>query len=232
MKNMMNKQEQSMYSSYAWSVKGGLKVGMMLLAMMLSVTVAGRTVAHGSTKSTMSFTHARQEALFLSDKMAYELDLTSAQYDAVYEINLDYMLCVSSGDVYGTWWNRRNKDLQYVLTVYQYNKYMGKSYFYRPLGWDGKAWSFSIYGHYTNKNRFYKNHPSGYASYKGGNNKQPGNHYADRQPVNRQGTALTYGEKRHTDNKSKVETNTGRGRNGGNNHQLAQNNRTSPFGGR
>ena len=35
----------------------------------------------------MGYNEARQEALFLTDKMAYELGLNQAQYDAVYEIN-------------------------------------------------------------------------------------------------------------------------------------------------
>ena len=35
----------------------------------------------------MSYNAAKHEALFLSDKMAYELNLTAAQYEAVYEID-------------------------------------------------------------------------------------------------------------------------------------------------
>ena len=36
--------------------------------------------------SAMSYEQARQQALFLTDKMAYELNLTDAQYEAAYEI--------------------------------------------------------------------------------------------------------------------------------------------------
>ena len=39
--------------------------------------------------TAMSYNMAKNEALFLSDKMAWELNLTNAQYEAVYEINLD-----------------------------------------------------------------------------------------------------------------------------------------------
>ena len=68
--------------------------------------------------NAMSYTTAKKEALFLSDKMAYELSLTDAQYDAVYEINLDYLLSVDSyADAYGGWWNRRNADLKNVMTA-------------------------------------------------------------------------------------------------------------------
>ena len=142
---------------------------MMFMAILMAMTI---------TANAMSYKEAKKEALYLSDKMAYELNLTDAQYDAVYEINLDYMMSVSGRDVYGVWWDRRNTDLQYVLTAYQYNKYIGLSYFYRPLTWHRGTWTFNIYSHYTGKSHFYKGRPKGYASYKGGNNRKPANHYA------------------------------------------------------
>ena len=53
--------------------------------------------------NAMSYSAAKNEALFLSDKMAYELNLTASQYEAVYEINLDYMMSVNGrNDAYGT----------------------------------------------------------------------------------------------------------------------------------
>ena len=54
------------------------------LMMMLTATV---------TAHAMSYEQARNEALFLTDKMAYELNLTDEQYEAAYEINLDYPMC-------------------------------------------------------------------------------------------------------------------------------------------
>ena len=42
--------------------------------------------------TAMSYEQARQQALFLTDKMAYELNLTDEQYEAAYEINLDYLM--------------------------------------------------------------------------------------------------------------------------------------------
>ena len=56
---------------------------MMILAMMMVMTISA---------NAMSYNAAKNEALFLSDKMAYELNLTAAQYEAVYEINLDYLM--------------------------------------------------------------------------------------------------------------------------------------------
>ena len=108
--------------------------------------------------NAMSYRMAKSEALFLSDKMAYELNLTAAQYEAVYEINLDYLMSVDSpSDAYGRWWKRRNSDLQYVLTVYQYNKYIGIPYFYRPISWKSDRWAFHVYNQYTNRKKQYTN---------------------------------------------------------------------------
>lgn len=145
---------------------------MMFMAMMMAMTI---------TANAMSYRAARNEALFLSDKMAYELNLTDAQYEAVYEINLDYLMSVNGySDAYGKWWNRRNNDLKYVLTAYQYEKYMKLNYFYRPLNWEKGAFTFLVYNHYKNKNHFYKGNPKGYSIYKGGNNKKSDRFYADR----------------------------------------------------
>ena len=104
----------------------------MIMAMMMVMTI---------TANAMSYNVAKREALFLSDKMAYELNLTDAQYEAVYEINLDYLLSVNGhADVLGPWWNRRNADLRYVLTTWQYARYMDLTYFYRPISWRNGAW--------------------------------------------------------------------------------------------
>lgn len=70
------------------------------------------------------FEEARREALFLTDKMAYELNVNEAQYEALYEINLDYLMFLSSSrDVKGTHLNRRNYDINCVLTPMQYSKF-------------------------------------------------------------------------------------------------------------
>ena len=37
------------------------------------------------TAGAMSYSQAREQALFLTDKMAYELNLTDDQYEAAYE---------------------------------------------------------------------------------------------------------------------------------------------------
>ena len=146
----------------------------LVMAMMMVMTISA---------NAMSYTVAKNEALFLSDKMAYELNLTDAQYDAVYEINLDYLMSVNgAGDVFGTWWSRRNADLRYVLTTWQYDKYAALGYFYRPVTWKTGSWTFAVYSHY-NRGHFYNDRPTVFISYKGGNNRKAGHFYADRRVV-------------------------------------------------
>ena len=147
---------------------------MLVMAMMMVMTIS---------VNAMSYTVAKNEALFLSDKMAYELNLTDAQYDAVYEINLDYLMSVNgAGDVFGTWWSRRNADLRYVLTAWQYDKYVALNHFYRPVAWKAGSWTFAVYAHY-NRGHFYNDRPTVFISYKGGNNRKAARFYADRRVV-------------------------------------------------
>ena len=48
------------------------------------------TIFGWQATNAMSYEQARQEALYLTDKMAYELNLNDQQYNDAYEINLDY----------------------------------------------------------------------------------------------------------------------------------------------
>ena len=152
---------------------------MMILAVMMVMTISARSAMPlGSSKNAMSYNAAKHEALFLSDKMAYELNLTAAQYEAVYEINLDYLMSLNGhGDVFGIWWDRRNADLRYVLNSWQYDKYVALSHFYRPVAWKAGSWTFAVYTHY-NRGRFYNAHPKVFVSYRGGHNRVHGSHYA------------------------------------------------------
>ena len=119
--------------------------------------------------SAMSYEQAREQALFLTDKMAYELNLTEDQYEAAYEVNLDYLMGVNSyDDVYGTYWTRRNLDLSYILLNWQYRAYLNATYFYRPLYWDAGYWHFGIYARYPHRHYYYFGRPSFYTVYRGG----------------------------------------------------------------
>ena len=133
-----------------------------ILSIMAMMTMA-------LTTNAMSFTQAQREALFLTDKMAYELNLTDEQYDACYEINLDYLMGVSTvDDLYGTYWTRRNLDISYILLDWQLAAFRAASYFYRPLYWSAGCWHFGIYARYPRRTFFYFSRPTVYVSYRGG----------------------------------------------------------------
>ena len=122
-----------------------------------------------TTESAMSYEQARQQALFLTDKMAYELNLTDDQYEAAYETNLDYLMSVNTvDDLYGIYWRQRNMDLSYILLDWQYRTFINATYFYRPLYWDAGYWHFGIYARYPHRNYFYFGRPHFYVSYCGG----------------------------------------------------------------
>ena len=122
-----------------------------------------------TSASAMSYEQARQQALFLTDKMAYELNLTDDQYEAAYEINLDYLMGVDTyDDLYGIYWRQRNLDLSYILLDWQYRSFCAASYFYRPLYWDGGYFHFGIYARYPRRDYFFFGRPHFYAVYRGG----------------------------------------------------------------
>lgn len=121
------------------------------------------------TAGAMSYSQAREQALFLTDKMAYELNLTDDQYEAAYEINLDYLLSVNSYDeLYGDYWRWRNLDFSYVLLDWQYRMFCDAAYFYRPLYFHSGCWHFAIYARYPHRDYFYFHRPTVYVSYRGG----------------------------------------------------------------
>lgn len=134
----------------------------MLMTLVIAVAFAGTAFA-------MSFSSARLQALYLTDKMAYELYLTDDQYNACYEINLDYMMCIDfESDIFGYYWNRRNIELSYVLSHGQYVLYTTLDYFYRPITWRKNGFYFTIYERYYSK-RYFRSAPYVYSTYKGGN---------------------------------------------------------------
>ena len=141
---------------------------MMTLVMMMAIAISA---------AAMPYNTARNEALFLSDKMAYELGLTATQYEAVYEINLDYLLNVDNrADVFGFWWDVRNRDLRLVLSTWQWERYMASTWFYRPLSWGTGGWTFSIYTRYATGRMFY-HRPAVYVTFRGGHSHRGNSFY-------------------------------------------------------
>ena len=131
-----------------------------ILSLLLAFTAATRA---------MSYEQARDQALFLTDKMAYELNLTEAQYDAAYEVNLDYLMSINSpDDLYSAYWRQRNLDLSYILLDWQYRAFCAATYFYRPLYWTAGVWHFAIYSRYPRRHYLYFGRPNVYITYRGG----------------------------------------------------------------
>ena len=133
----------------------------------------------------MRYEDARREALYLTDKMAYELNLNQQQYDYAYEINLDYMLGLRSHhDLDGLCHRHRCADLRDILHDWQYGIFLATEYFLRPVLWRNSAWYFPIYVHY-NRDHFYYHHPRVYHSYRGAHGRLnfSKGYYAGRRPA-------------------------------------------------
>lgn len=138
--------------------------------IMLTLAFAAAMLA----AQAMGYAEARSGALFLTDKMAYELGLNEAQYDAVYEINFDYLAALGSrGDVAGSVLSRRNLDLGYVLTAAQYSRLRSLDYFYAPARWSGGV-VLKVYTRYPDRSRMYFEAPRTYLTYKGGHGRPGG----------------------------------------------------------
>lgn len=132
---------------------------MMILAMLTTIVVSAKA---------MTYSEARDEALFLTDKMAYELVLSDSQYEDVYKVNLDYLMAITSGsNLYGAYWTHRNTELRYILSAYQYDKYLSISYFYRPVDWYNNTFAFGVYRTYSNRHHYYRPRPAAYHAYHG-----------------------------------------------------------------
>ena len=137
-----------------------MKKLMMIITALTVITTSA---------NAMSYERAREQALFLTDKMAYELNLSEDQYEAAYEVNLDYLMSINTyDDLYGAYWRNRNLDLSYILLDWQYRAFCEASYFFRPLYWHSGVWHFRIYTRYPHRNYFYFGRPHFYVSYRGG----------------------------------------------------------------
>ena len=151
---------------------------MKRILFILLATLSTAVCSAGT--NAMSNSKVRKETRFLTDKMAYELNLNTEQYNDVYEINYDFISgvrYVMDDVLYGNEWalNRyydyldvRNDDLRWVLSSRQYARFMQAEYFYRPIYTSGNRWYFRVYITYTNHNHFYFPRPYHYRTYVGG----------------------------------------------------------------
>ncbi len=136
----------------------------LLRRFALSLLLALATAVQAKA---MDYDEARQRAWFITDKMAYELNLTPEQYDRAYEINLDYLMSLrTASDCYGSYWSYRDSDLRCVLFDWQYQLYSTIEYFYRPVCWLRTSWYFPIIERYRVGSYFY-DRPGIYITYTG-----------------------------------------------------------------
>lgn len=134
--------------------------------------------------TTMSNSKARSQARFLTDRMAYELDFTPMQYDDCYEINHDFLYAVSfymddasrgyydAIDNYYRYLDYRNQDLRYIMTARQYDRFLARDYFYRPIYVSGSSWDLRVYSIYNNRSFYYYDAPTIYRNYAGAHSRK------------------------------------------------------------
>ncbi len=145
----------------------------------LFVTLAVAAAAITQASAAMSLESIRENARFLTDRMAYELELTPEQIEDCYEINYDFIASINPimddvvygntvmTDHYYDFLNYRNEDLRYIMNRGQYLRFMALDYFYRPVYTYGSRWLFSIYNRYNNPYYYYYSAPRIYHSYVG-----------------------------------------------------------------
>lgn len=148
--------------------------------LIILLFAIGITAMSSMSMAAMSNSRVRKETRFLTDKMAYELNLNTQQYNDVYEINFDFIYSIRylmddvirgyewALDDYYNYLDVRNDDLRWVLSDSQYRRFLGLDYFYRPIYANTGGWNFRVYITYTNHNHFYFPKPPHYRSYSGG----------------------------------------------------------------
>ena len=146
-----------------------------LVILMLAVSIP--------SMGAMSISKMRQNARFLTDRMAYELRLSQMQYDDVYEVNYDFINGVRyimddvvrgygyAVDRYYDYLDYRNEDLRWILSASQYRRFLGVEYFYRPIYTTTNSWLFRIYNVYHDVKHFYFDKPHHYKTYNGGHSR-------------------------------------------------------------
>lgn len=127
----------------------------------------------------MSDGHMRETARFLTDRMAYELQLTPAQYEDCFEVNYDFIYAANelmddvvrgysdAIDSYYDYLDYRNEDLRYILNATQFGLFIGLDYFFRPIYTTARRWAFRVYDVYHNHRHFYYGLPACYHTYHG-----------------------------------------------------------------
>lgn len=136
--------------------------------------------------NAMDYETARERAYYLTDKMAYELNLNDQQYNDAFEINLDYLLSINTeADLRNTaYLTYRNDDLRHILYDWQWAAFAAVDYLFTPLHWLNGGWHFPIFRYYAHDYYFY-HRPRIFWDYRGGHGRLYFSHgfYHDRRPL-------------------------------------------------
>ena len=121
-------------------------------------TVAALVVI--TSVSAQRLADVRVEATIITDKMIAELGIGPGYRNSILNINLAYLNSINSYrdiDAYG--WERRNHEMRRYLSPGQWRKYCNTYYFYRPIGWQDRAYVHHIYRRYPTCRPGYHHRP-------------------------------------------------------------------------
>ena len=114
---------------------------------IILATVAALVVIVSASAQRLA--DVRAEATVITDKMIAELGIGPGYRNSILNINLAYLNSINSYrdiDAYG--WERRNREIRRYLSPGQWRKYCNTYYFYRPIGWQNRAYVHHIYRRY------------------------------------------------------------------------------------
>lgn len=127
----------------------------------------------------MNYNAIRNNARFLTDRMAYTLGITSMDIiDDIYRINYDYIYGVNNYlddialgyryDDYLAMCAERDYALRMLLGDVIWGRLIGFDYFYRPIIFENHRWRFGIYAYDYNRSFFHFGIPHHFHEYRGG----------------------------------------------------------------
>lgn len=126
----------------------------------------------------------RVNARFLTDRMAFELNLNQSQYNDLFEINFDFlsgvdpyltgMACADAAalDAYYRYLDERNDDLRWILSSSAYTRFLAIEYFFRPIYAMNNVCYLRVYKVYPNRSFFYFGRPVHYLTYHGAHSRR------------------------------------------------------------
>lgn len=123
-----------------------------IMKRIFLATVAALVMTVSATAQRLA--DVRAEATIITDKMIAELGIGPGYRNSILNINLAYLNSINSYrdiDSYG--WKRRNREMRRYLSPGQWRKYCNTYYFYRPIGWQDRAYVHHIYRRYPPADR-------------------------------------------------------------------------------